>query len=111
MWGGGWSGQVVVGQDKKGGQGSDKKSKKLISGQLFFGTGEYWYLGDNKNKELFRKELNKLETKLQGKKKVNNLKNKLQNCKYSKQLIRLLNRKPKKLTESGRKKWYCPNSK
>ena len=80
-----------VSQDKKGGGGGrgPTKNPKLKKREgLFFGTEEYWYLGNNKNKELFRKELNKLETKFQGKQKVNSLKNKLQKCKYSKQLIR-----------------------
>ena len=50
--------------------------------------------GTNKDKELLKKELNKLETKFaDGEKKMNNLEKKLRKCKESKQLnknLRLL---------------------
>ena len=50
--------------------------------------------GTNKDKELLRKELNRLETKFpEEEKKMNSLEKKLQKCKESKQLIRNLNRK------------------
>ena len=51
--------------------------------------------GTNKDKELLKKELNKLETKFaDGEKKMNNLEKKLRKCKESKQLNRKLDRKP-----------------
>ena len=50
--------------------------------------------GTNKDKELLKKELNKLETKFaDGEKKMNNLEKKLRKCKESKQLNRKLDRK------------------
>ena len=50
--------------------------------------------GTNKDKELLRKELNRLETKFpEEEKKMNSIEKKLQKCKESKQLIRNLNRK------------------
>ena len=50
--------------------------------------------GTNKDKEILRKELNKLEAKFaEGEKKMNSLEKKLQKYKESKQLIRNLNRK------------------
>ena len=50
--------------------------------------------GTNKDKEILRKELNKLEAKFaEGEKKMNSLEKKLQKCQESKQLIRNLNRK------------------
>ena len=50
--------------------------------------------GTNKDKEILRKELNKLEAKFaEREKKMNSLEKKLQKCKESKQLIRNLNRK------------------
>ena len=50
--------------------------------------------GTNKDKEILRKELNKLEAKFaEGEKKINSLEKKLQKYKESKQLIRNLNRK------------------
>ena len=50
--------------------------------------------GTNKDKEILRKELNKLEAKFaEREKKMNSLEKKLQKYKESKQLIRNLNRK------------------
>ena len=50
--------------------------------------------GTNKDKEILRKELNKLEAKFAGgEKKMNSLEKKLNKCKESKQLIRNLNRR------------------
>ena len=50
--------------------------------------------GTNKDKELLRKELHKLETKFaENERKMNSLEKKLQKCKESKQLIRNLIRK------------------
>ena len=50
--------------------------------------------GTNKDKEILRKELNKLEAKFaEGEKKMNSLEKKLQKCKESKKLVRNLNRK------------------
>ena len=50
--------------------------------------------GTNKDKEVLRKELNKLEaTFAGGEKKMNSLEKKLNKCKESKQLIRNLNRR------------------
>lgn len=74
---GGWG--LVKIRKGGGGRGPTKNPKLNKREGLFFGTEEYWYLGNNKNKELFRKELNKLEIKFtEGQKKLNSLENKLQ---------------------------------
>ena len=70
---------------------------------------DYWVLPScrrQKNKKLFRKELNNIETKFsEGERKLNSLENKLQlKCKESKQAIRNLNRKPMKTTKSDHRK-------
>ena len=52
------------------------------------------FSGTNKDKEILRKELYKIEAKFaEGEKKMNSLEKKLQKDKESKQLIRNLNRK------------------
>ena len=61
-------------------------------------------LGNNKDKDLLKKKLNKLGTKFaEGGKKMKSLERMLRKCKGSKQLIRNLNRKLVKIIKSGHK--------